>query len=276
MDVFPDKSSLKVTILGSGTSHGIPVIGCSCKVCRSADPENSRSRCSAMVQNSAGVTVIIDTAPEFRLQAIRAGVERVDAVFYTHAHADHLHGLDDLRPLGRSGAVPLYGSALTLEEIESRFSYIFSNGPCGGGKPRVDLLPLLPGEEMVIDGIPVMAVPLLHGTLPVYGYRIGDFAYLTDCSSIPAPSYPLLSGVKYLVLDALREKPHPTHFSFSQALEVIAEIAPERAWFTHICHDSDHYELAQRLPDGVAPAWDGLTFFCSSAKPALAQEGKDL
>lgn len=260
-------STARVTILGSGTSHGIPVIGCACRVCRSANPKNSRTRAGAVIRAADGASILIDTATEFRLQAVREGIRRVDAVFYTHAHADHLHGLDDLRPLGRSGPIPLYGSEATMKEVRSRFSYIFARTQEGGGKPQVSLHTLDPAVPKRSGPFTVIPVPVLHGDLPVFGYRLGDFAYLTDCSRIPERSYPLLGGVRFLVIDALRPRPHPTHFCFDEALREIRRIAPERAWFTHLCHDSDHDELAASLPAGVEPAWDGLSFEIGLSSP---------
>ncbi len=255
-----EQARAKVSILGSGTSHGIPVIGCGCRVCTSEDPRNRRTRAGIMLQSGDGTTVLIDTATEFRLQAVREGITRVDAVFYTHAHADHVHGLDDLRPLGRRGAIPLYGSAPTVDEIRQRFSYIFSRSQEGGGKPNVHLTEIKAAEPVSAGPFTLIPVPVLHGNLEVFGYRIGDFAYLTDCSAIPEASYPLLEGVRFLVIDALRAKPHPTHFSFDEAIREVRRISPEKAWFTHLSHDSEHGELSALLPEGIEPARDGLTF----------------
>jgi phosphoribosyl 1,2-cyclic phosphate phosphodiesterase len=254
------QSSCTVTILGSGTSHGVPVIACICPVCRSKNPKNHRSRASALVRGAEDEVILFDTAPEFRLQALREGIAHIDAVFYTHAHADHLHGLDDLRPLSFNGPIPLYGSAETMDEIRRRFSYIFSSGQEGGGKPKVLLKPIGPEDHITIGSLEVIPIPLLHGSLPVFGYRIGPFAYLTDCNIIPEYSYELLKGVRFVVIDALRPEPHPTHFSFGQALEAVRKIGAEKAWFTHLTHDVDHEDIRRMLPTGVEPAWDGLSF----------------
>lgn len=250
---------MRFTIIGSGTSHGVPVIGCHCPVCSSHDPRNRRRRAGALLETDLNSCVLFDTPTELRLQALDAGMQRLDAVCYTHAHADHLHGLDDIRAFRNPEPVPLYASPETLSEIRERFGYIFRDGQKGGGKPHVRLCELAPGEVIEIDGMSIQAVPLLHGELPVYGYRVGDIAYLTDCSSIPEESYSLLKGVRYLFIDALRPEPHPTHFSFEEALAEIRRIGPEQAWFTHLSHDSDHRILEASLPPGVAPAYDGLS-----------------
>lgn len=253
---------MRITVLGSGTSHGVPVIGCSCAVCRSNDPRNRRTRASVMVKTGEGQVILFDTATEFRLQAVREGIERVDGVFYTHAHADHIHGLDDLRPLSWKGEIPLYGNQPTIDEIAQRFSYIFRQSQEGGGKPRVSLHTIEPAELLRFGGIEILPVPLLHGELPVLGYRIGPFAYLTDCSAIPESSYQLLEGVEYLIIDALRPRPHPTHFSFDQATAESRRIGAKQTWFTHLCHDVDHREMEKSFPAGISPAWDGLSFTC--------------
>lgn len=251
---------MKVTVLGSGTSHGVPVIGCSCDVCTSRDPKNHRTRASVMVETGEGRVILFDTATEFRLQALREGIRRVDGVFYTHAHADHIHGLDDLRPLCRHGDIPLFGSKATMEEIAERFAYIFREGQEGGGKPRVRLHTIEGARPFSFAGLEIIPVPLLHGALPVFGYRIGSFAYLTDCSAIPKASHRLLQGVDYLIIDALRPRPHSTHFSFDQATREAQRIGAGHTWFTHLCHDVDHREMEKRFPPGIAPAWDGLSF----------------
>jgi phosphoribosyl 1,2-cyclic phosphate phosphodiesterase len=213
-----------------------------------------------MIQSGDGTTVLIDTATEFRLQAVREGITRVDAVFFTHAHADHVHGLDDLRPLGRYGPIPLYGSGPTVDEIRQRFSYIFSYSQEGGGKPNVNLSAIEAGKAVEAGSFRIIPVPVHHGSLEVFGYRAGNFAYLTDCSAIPETSFPLLEGVRFLVIDALRPRPHPTHFSFDEAIREIRRIGPEKAWFTHLSHDSDHSELSAMLPEGIEAAWDSLSF----------------
>ncbi|MGC9311274.1 MAG: MBL fold metallo-hydrolase [Sediminispirochaetaceae bacterium] len=247
---------MKVRVLGSGTSNGVPVVGCTCRVCSSADPLNSRTRASVLVAEG-DTNILIDTATEFRLQARRAGIQSLSAVFFTHAHADHIHGLDDIRPLTYKRPLPLYAAPSTMEEIRDRFKYIFRAQQIGGGVPRVDLRVLNCGLVRC-GGLEVRPVPLLHGMMPINGYRIGGFAYLTDCSSIPARSYQLLEGIDLLIIDALRYRSHPTHFNVDQALREIERISPKRAFLTHMCHDLEYHELSAVLPDGVAPAYDGL------------------
>ncbi len=231
-------------------------MGCTCRVCSSSDPLNSRTRASILI-TEGDTNILIDTATEFRLQARRAGLESLSAVFFTHAHADHIHGLDDIRPLTYKKPLPLYAAPATAEEIRDRFKYIFRRQRSGGGIPRVDLQ-ILNSEPVRCGGLEVRPVPLLHGMMPINGYRIGDFAYLTDCSSIPACSYQLLEGLDLLIIDALRYRTHPTHFNVDQALEEIQLLAPKQAYLTHMCHDLEYHELAAALPEGVAPAYDGL------------------
>lgn len=259
-------SPLKVRVLGSGTSNGVPVVGCDCEVCRSENPRNKRSRASILLSQD-GSNVLIDTATEFRLQAVAAGISSVDAVLFTHAHADHVHGLDDIRPLTHHRPMDLYGSYETLKEIRERFSYIFHTQKQGGGTPRVTLHTIggTPSgsrsrapEPIRIASLEIQPIPILHGKMPILGYRVGGFAYLTDCSEIPEESYPLLRGLEVLIIDSLRYRQHPTHFNVEQALEEIRKIAPKEAYLTHMCHDLEYERLAASLPPGVAPAYDGL------------------
>ncbi len=252
------KNSMKIRILGSGTSTGVPVIGCTCPVCTSSDPKNRRSRASLLIQTPAH-NLLIDTATEFRLQALAAGIARVDGVFYTHAHADHIHGLDDLRPLSHRKPIIVYADTRTRREIETRFSYIFSHQGQGGGVPQIHLHDVK-SEAVDCCGLEIVPVPLLHGRLPILGYRFGSCAYLTDCSEIPEESFARLHNLDVLIIDALRYRPHPTHFSIDEALTMIKRIAPRRAYLTHLCHDVDYGTLLQELPAGVEPAYDGLEF----------------
>lgn len=251
---------MEILVLGSGTSHGVPMIGCDCEVCTSADPRDNRSRPSIVVRLETG-TILVDTAPELRLQAIAYGLRRVDAVLFTHTHADHTHGLDDLRIYNaRQGtALPLYGSPASMDDIRARFDYIFANTTqLGGGIPMLDLHAV--EGPFALLGHTIVPVPVLHGALPVYGYRFGRFAYVTDCSSIPASSMELLRDLDVLILDALRHRPHPTHFNIEQALDVIAELRPRHAYLTHLTHDILHERVSRELPAGVELAYDGLTF----------------
>ncbi len=248
-------------VLGTGTSHGVPMIGCECGTCRSTDPRDKRSRASILVQPQGGPSVLVDTTPDLRMQALAHGIRRVDAIVYTHSHADHVMGLDEVRRFNvmQKSAIPCYGDERTLDDLRRIYSYIFSaDMPRGGGVPQVVLARI--AGEFCIGAATLVPVPLLHGSRPILGYRIGSFAYLTDCSEIPAASWPLLSGVHTVVLDALRERPHPTHMSLDQALAVVARLAPERAFFTHMCHDLPHAATCARLPAGVELAYDGLTF----------------
>lgn len=264
---------MRLVFLGTGTSHGIPVLGCGCAVCSSADPRDKRWRSSVLIEGDGGERILVDAGPEFRLQALRAGIDRLDAVFVTHAHADHVHGLDDVRPLTRRGELAVYASPGDCAELRERFSYVFSGGQEGGGKPRFALRELGSGA-VAVGGLSVRAVPVMHGDRAAYGYRIGPLAYLTDCSSVPASSLDLLRGLDTLVVDALRLRPHPTHFSVDQALALAGELAPARVFLTHLCHDLSHRELdaychGAGLPFPAHPAHDGLTLELSG-NPARA------
>ncbi|HSK09688.1 MAG TPA: MBL fold metallo-hydrolase [Vicinamibacterales bacterium] len=248
----------RVTFLGTGTSHGVPMIGCDCRTCTSHDPRDQRLRPSIFVELPSGATLLVDTAPDLRAQALRHRIRRVDGILFTHAHADHVLGLDETRRFTslQGGALPCYGSPDTVAEIRRVFAYAFRHVQEGGGVPRLDLVPV--SGPFLAAGWPVIPIPILHGVLPIYGYRIGSFAYLTDCSEIPAGSWPLLHGVRTLVLDALRRRPHPTHFNVAQALEVVDRVRPARALLTHVSHDLAHEETTTGLPGGVELAYDGL------------------
>jgi phosphoribosyl 1,2-cyclic phosphate phosphodiesterase len=263
---------LRVTVLGSGTSHGVPSIGCDCAVCRSTDPRDKRTRPSILLElppadgappvAAAVRSILVDTATDLRAQALANNVRRVDAILFTHHHADHVFGLDDVRRYNQmqGAAIPCFGERSTLETLRTMFSYIFNPPPqTGGGLPQLSLFPL--AGPFSLGGVDIVPVPLCHGRLPVLGFRIGSFAYLTDCNQIPDTSWPLLTadgGVRTLILDALRDRPHPTHFSVSEALAVVDRLGPDRAYFTHICHDLPHAETCARLPAGVELAYDGL------------------
>ncbi len=249
---------MKVTVLGSGTSHGVPMIGCDCEVCTSNDLHDKRSRPSIALELPEG-NILVDTSPELRLQAVANGLKRVDAVLYTHTHADHAHGIDDLRAYNvrQGGAIPLYGSALSMDDIRARFGYIFTPTWFGGGLPMLDLRPVDGPFEVL--GRTVVPVTVLHGRLPVYGYRFGRFAYVTDCNAIPAESMDLLRELDVLILDALRHREHPTHFNFEQALAVVADLRPGQTYFTHLTHDILHRRDNMLLPPRVELAYDGLT-----------------
>jgi phosphoribosyl 1,2-cyclic phosphate phosphodiesterase len=249
---------MQVTFLGSGTSSGVPVIGCNCSVCRSPDPRDQRYRASVVLRWN-DFSVIIDTGPEFRLQILRAGIHRLDAILLTHEHADHICGLDDIRFFTmRGGVMPMYGNARSLEYVRSAFSYIFDGTHTPGTvRPTIETRDISGPFEL--RGATVIPIPVMHGKLPILGYRIGDFAYITDCSAIPPESMDLLRGLDTLVLGALRERPHPTHFSIGQALESISALRPRRAFLTHIGHEVDHESTNARLPTDCRLAYDGLT-----------------
>ncbi len=266
---------MELEILGSGTSHGVPVIGCGCAVCASTDARDDRMRASALVRGDSGETILIDAGPELRLQAIRARIVRIDAVLLTHSHADHAHGIDDLRVFSRAGPLPVYAEASCVLDVRERFSYVFRDTQEGGGKPRLEtiVIELLGGPggdnlrcepgEVRIGSVTAIPIPLYHGSIPVFGWRVGDTAYLTDCNLIPEASFRALSGVTNLVIGALRERPHATHFSFAQAVGAIDRISPDRAWFTHICHDFTHEGIREWLAKNapgkkIEPAYDGL------------------
>jgi phosphoribosyl 1,2-cyclic phosphate phosphodiesterase len=258
--------SLKVTLLGTGTSHGVPMIGCACAVCRSSDPRDRRTRPSILIEGAqsdpagAGAVrhVLVDASTDLRAQALTYGVSRVDAILFTHSHADHILGLDEVRRFNalQRSSIPCYGDARTLEDVRRTFAYVFNPAAEGGGVPALTLFRI--GGPFMLGALTIMPVPLLHGRRPILGFRIESFAYLTDCNRIPDESWPLLEGVRTLVLDALRDRPHPTHFCLSEALDVVSRLAPERTYFTHICHDLPHTATCARLPAGVQLAYDGL------------------
>lgn len=247
----------RITLLGTGTSTGIPVPACRCGVCRSVDPRNRRYRCSILIE-AAGSAILVDTTPDFRLQALKAKIRHLDAVFWTHAHADHLNGLDDLRALCWKEPLPGYASAETAAEIKSRFSYLWMEIKKGGGKAKIDLREIEPRKAVRIGAVEMTPIPVIHGELPIYGWRFGPAAYITDVSRIPDSSFELLEGLDVLIIGTLRFRAHPTHFSLQEALESIERIGPRRAFLTHISHEASHHGLIRATPRGVAPGRDGL------------------
>ena len=253
---------MRLTFLGTGTSFGVPQIGCGCAVCHSSDPRDRRNRVGALIEADHGARILIDTPPELRLQLLAAGVDRVDAVLYTHDHADHTHGIDDVRAMTRTrGSIPIYGSSETLASLERKFVYIFDDSPPppGSSKPEARGTALVAGERVEIAGVPVTPVAVPHGRLTVFGYRVGDIAYVTDAKEIPAEARRLLHGAKLLVINALFDRPHPTHLSIPEAVRVAEELVVERTYLTHLTHDHAHAELEALLPANVRPAYDGLT-----------------
>jgi phosphoribosyl 1,2-cyclic phosphate phosphodiesterase len=261
---------MDILVLGSGTSHGVPMIGCACEVCRSENPKNQRFRPSILVRHG-GKAILVDTTPELRMQALAFDVRQVDAVFFTHTHADHIMGLDDLRRFNDlSGQeLPVYGDSETLADIRRIFPYIFRETPVAGGKPRLTLHTMEP--EFDLFGLRIHAFTVFHGKLPVLAYRfdaVGEqsevreagrsVAYVTDVNSIPPEAMEKLRGLDVLILDAVRFEPHATHFGLYQALDVIAELKPAQAYLTHLSHHFDHEKVNAQLPDNVRLAYDGL------------------
>jgi phosphoribosyl 1,2-cyclic phosphate phosphodiesterase len=251
------------TFLGTGTSTGVPMIGCQCAVCTSDDPRNHRYRCAALLRLPGG-NLLIDTPPELRLQLLRERVGIVHAVLFTHYHADHLMGLDDLRPVGKylGDAVPLFCTEEVEGRIRTSFSYAFAPGAEGQAPGFVPQLSFERFGERPFEalGERVTPIPLVHAHFECFGFRVGNVAYCTDVNDFPRRSWPLLEGLDVLVIDALRYRSHPGHLSVNEALDWIDRFAPRQAYFTHISHDIDHAELASQLPPNVAPAYDGLSF----------------
>lgn len=235
------------------------MIACDCATCRSSDPRDRRTRPSILIATDSGASLLVDAGPDLRAQALANDIRRVDAVLFTHGHADHVLGLDEIRRFNaiQGTSIPCFGDSTTLEEIRRMFSYVFDPAtPAGGGIPQLDLFTL--AGPFCIGGEEVVPVPVMHGARPILGFRLGRFAYLTDCSHIPGASWPLLGSLDVLVLDALRERPHPTHFSVSEAVAVAGRIGARRTFFTHMCHDLPHETTCARLPAGMQLAYDGL------------------
>jgi phosphoribosyl 1,2-cyclic phosphate phosphodiesterase len=249
---------LKITVLGSGTSVGVPTLGCHCAVCTSSDPRDNRLRPSVLLSYQDR-RVLIDTTPDFRAQALRARLDRVDAVLYTHAHFDHIMGLDDVRPFNfhQKGRIPIYAAPETMASIQRVFQYIFDGEKKESNVAQLDPR-LIDGSPLDLFGLEVLPVPVQHGSQTIYGFRFGAAAYLTDHSAIPDSSLDLLRGLDVLFLDALRYKPHPTHSTVTRSLETIERLAPQRAFFTHICHDLGHARAESMLPPHVRLAYDGM------------------
>ena len=274
---------MKAIVLGSGTSHGIPVIGCDCRICRSDDPRDQRMRSSLYIEGSGGECLVIDTGPEFRLQAIRAGIKKLDAIFLTHSHADHLHGLDDVRPLCRNKPLPVYGNSPTIMEMRERFSYVFDPATQqGGGKPK--LVPIITDEPVTLGSLCLSPIPVKHGNLDILSWYITEntvdlhddlfnagspkgILYMTDTSALVETRLP---QPEILIIGGLRARPHSTHFNFDQALTIALELGCPRVLLTHICHEHSHREIEDycrnfAVNSGIrdiemGPAWDGQEF----------------
>jgi phosphoribosyl 1,2-cyclic phosphate phosphodiesterase len=249
---------LKITVLGSGTSSGVPTIGCSCAVCHSTDPRDNRLRPSILI-DMGGRNIIIDTTPDFRAQVLRIGIRRLDAIVYTHGHADHILGLDDIRPFNyhQGARIPIFASRATFAIIERVFAYVFDKQSRNTHVPQLDVN-LIDGEPFDVLGLRFEPIPLAHGTDSIYGYRFGNVAYLTDHSEIPEASLDRLRGLDVLFLDALRNRPHPTHSTVETSIETARRLLPKRTYFTHMCHDLGHAATEALLPPGIFLAYDGL------------------
>ena len=256
---------MKILVLGCGTSTGVPLIGCTCGVCTSANEKNKRLRPSVLV-SANNFDILIDTAPDLRTQALKFNVKNIDAVLYTHTHADHIFGIDDLRMFnylktGKDKFIPIYGSETAVNFIKDKFDYIFKE-KSESSKPY--LVPNVIKEPLEIKpGLKITPIPVFHGRNLIYGYRINDFAYITDVSSIPEQSFDLLKGLKALMIDALRYKPHPTHLSLEEAVIISGKINPAKTYFTHMGHNIDYEEITGICRcgrDDSIPSWDGLSF----------------
>lgn len=255
---------MRLTFLGTGTSFGVPQLGCGCAVCRSPDPRDRRTRTGALVETDGGTRILIDTPPELRLQLIAAGIDRVDAVLFTHDHADHTHGIDDLRAITvrRSAPIAIYGAEATLARLGRKFDYIFDDAiraQPGTSKPEGTAMVAQPGVPFALGDVDVLPLAVPHGSAEVLAYRIGAIGYVTDAKRVPDDVVERLRGVRVLVLNALFRTAHPTHMSIPEAVRVAAAVGAERTYLTHLTHDNFHADLEAELPRGVSPAFDGLT-----------------
>ncbi len=261
-------NAMEIVLLGTGTSHGVPMIGCDCPTCTSDDPRDRRMRTGVWIRDDSR-GVLIDTPPELRLQGLRFGIDRVDAVLFTHAHADHIMGLDDLRRFNwlQKATIPCFGRADALAVVRRTFDYAFDPTPTETYRPAIELVEIDGDEPIDAAGIRVEPVPIYHGALPILGFRIGGFAFLTDTNRIPEASRAALEDLDVLVLDALRIAPHPTHYSLAEAVEVATEIGARHTYFTHLTHEFKHAETEATLPETMGLAYDGLRF-------ALGDDGR--
>lgn len=257
----------KITVLGSGTSVGVPTVGCHCAVCNSPDPRDKRLRPSILISYE-GRNVLIDTTPDFRYQALRVGLERLDAVVFTHSHADHIMGLDDVRPYNfrQQGEIPIYAAADTMAAIRRAFQYVFDEQKKESNVPKLDTH-VINGAAFELFGLEFLPIPVFHGSAPIYGFRFGAAAYLTDHSEIPESSLECLRGLDVLFLDALRYKPHPTHSTVDRSIKTVELLAPRRAFFTHISHDLGHERAESLFPPNVRLAYDGLELKVGDTRP---------
>lgn len=254
---------MRLRFLGTGTSFGVPQIGCDCVVCRSTDPRDQRTRCAVVIDTDDGTRVLIDTPPELRLQLVAARIGTVDAVLYTHEHADHVHGIDDWRAITmrRETPLPMFAEQATLDMLAARFPYIMdaSLRPLPGTtKPEGQAIAIEPGVPFMVRDTRILPIAIPHGRTPVLAFRIGDIGYVTDAKTVPDAARDALRGVRVLVLNALLRKAHPTHLSIDESVRVAQDIGAERTYLTHLTHNNLHAELAAELPPGIAPAYDGL------------------
>lgn len=259
---------MNVTVLGCGTSHGVPMIGCECAVCSSTDPHNKRLRPSILVTTDIGENIIVDTPPEMRLALIANNVRSLSSILMTHSHADHIFGMDDVRPFNyrQGAAVPIFAEATVREDIRRIFEYAFKSGPIGGGRPQIELRDAVPLVPIVLAGITVFPLRVFHGNLPVLAFKFGaHFAYVTDVSSIPPETVPHLMNLDLLLLDAVRREKHETHFNLEEALAAIRMLKPKRAFLTHLSHDFDFNATNRELPDGVQLTYDGAVYEVQSS-----------
>ncbi len=248
---------MKIVILGCGTSTGVPVIGCKCGICLSSEAGNKRTRSSVFV-HANDRNILIDTSTDLRQQALAHNINRVDAVLYTHPHADHIHGIDELRAFNmiQEGAIPCYGSKETIKRVKNMFDYIFSEDIYGGWKPNIEISEIK--SPFKLFGIDVIPVDIRHGKSTIFGFRLNNFAYITDCSGIPEPSLEHLKGLDLLIIGALRHKPHPSHFTIKEAVDASKKINPKRTILTHLSHNVDYIKDSTGLPSGIELAYDGL------------------
>lgn len=251
---------MKIKILGCATSTGVPIVGCNCKVCKSEDPRNKRTRSSVYIEKN-GINILIDSSTDLRCQALKNHITLINAVLYTHSHADHTHGIDDLRTFNfiNKNKISCFANEMTVENIKSSFKYIFHDIPVFGGKPKLEFS-VVKDDTFEFQGVEITPVEIEHSTWKILGYRIGNFAYLTDCSGIPEYSMEKLQDLDLLVIGALRYRAHPAHFNVEQAIEQVGIISPKHAVFTHMGHEIEYNELKHNLPGNIEPGYDGLEF----------------
>lgn len=256
-----EEGGVRVLFLGTGTSTGIPMIACDCKTCTSADPRDKRLRASIFLRWKEGATernLLVDTSTDLRQQSLLYGIKRVDGVLFTHSHADHIHGIDELRSFNfiQKELIPCYGSAFTLTRIKTMFDYIFNDSQEGGGKPKLVLHPV--SGDFTLFGRNVTVLPAMHGEMEVFGFRVGSFAYLTDCNHVPDSTLGKMLNLKLLVIGAVRTKIHLTHFNVDQAIEMARRVKAFKTYITHVNHHIMHKELSDRLPEKIFLSYDGL------------------